>query len=147
MLIVKFSNAQSIPINDTSYFTLVATQFQLERDEKGNYKFAYNKIDYTNCSFFYDQFVLKNQTDYYNTNNLKDGFCFNTSLYNFTIGGAFPTRFFSNINYKVNKCVNSTSSKIICKPIEQINKMLTIVISNYIILTNILIQTYMINLL
>lgn len=117
--IVVILDSYGIPFRDPRYFTLNILFYQNIRYPNSTVSTTRTPFNQVNCSIHYDYFNSTNHTNEYATNLLSEGFCFDPS--NTSIGGSYLNEYFSNINYQVFKCVNSTANNNSCKPLSEIN--------------------------
>lgn len=123
-LIATMVDANGVIFNDPSYFSLSLTQYLLNRYENGTYTVASLDLKITNCTRFINIFEKHNLLNDFLSNNLSEGICFDFLETGLQIGGTYTSNYLSSINYKVQTCVNSTNSKVVCKPKDEIQQKL-----------------------
>ena len=111
-----------MPLNDPSIYTLGVSQFKRSRQKDDSMLSEYIPLKKANCSIHKETFKQRGFEAEYIGNALESGVCFDST--NLVIGGLFSTDYFSNVNFQVKRCVNSTDSKVICKPKEVIDDRL-----------------------
>jgi hypothetical protein len=106
-------------LNDSSYFTFSAYFWEFSLNSTNLEPIVkYSEYFFEPCR----------QSDYNNFGKkvLENTFCLNANKYNLTISGLYgdPTYGLSILNLNVNRCINSTKSKVVCKPKQKIDEYL-----------------------
>lgn len=122
IFIAQFQDDSNQAFDDPTYFNIEIIHFLLRRNETGSTVVTKYPIPKTNCSIYYDHYDKLNMSSIFIGNNFNIGYCFDNNYDNMTIGGAFTSNYFSEINYKLKPCVNSTLNKNFCKTPAQIAK-------------------------
>jgi hypothetical protein len=111
-----------MPLNDPSIYSLGVSQFKRSRQKDDSMLSEYIPLKNVNCNIHKETFKQRGFEAEYIGNGIESGICFNST--NLVIGGLFSTDYFSNVNFQVKRCANSTDSKVICKPKEVIDDRL-----------------------
>jgi hypothetical protein len=122
--VITFLDRNFQPLYDDSLFTMDLSQFKRERQSDGNMLTQYIPLNKTSCSMYRDEFKQRGFDKEYIGNSMDSAICFDNKIPGLILGGDFSSDYFSNINFKIKRCVNSTNSKIICKPKEVIDDKL-----------------------
>jgi hypothetical protein len=121
---ITFMNRNFEPIYDPTLFTMEWTQFKREKQSDGSILTQNIPIQTTNCEIYQEEFIKRGYGDEFVGNNVKLGSCFDNQKTQMVIGGDFNQDYFSNINFKVKRCVNSSKSEVVCKSKEEIDDKL-----------------------
>jgi hypothetical protein len=100
---------------DDTIFTMEFSQFKRQRQNDGSMLTQYIKLNQTKCTMYEEEFKRRGFYKNYIANDIQSGVCFDNTSPGLVIGGDFGSDYFSNINFKIKRCVNSTNSKVICK--------------------------------
>ncbi len=120
LYISMFQTKDFLPFSDPSYLTIETYQFVVRRLENGSQTFDYIPLKQVDCKIYFDSFKKKGFEKDYNNNLLDQGICIDTD--NLVLGGSFTGDYFSNVNYRMKKCVNTTNSNITCKSQSEIDE-------------------------
>lgn len=121
---IAFLDRDFQPLYDDSLFTMEFSQFKRERLNDGNTITRYIPLNRTRCSMYKEEFKRRGFDKEYIANNIELGVCFDNQKPELILGGEFSSNYFSNINFRIKRCVNSSSSLTICKPTEIIDDKL-----------------------
>ena len=109
-------------INDPSIGYIEGT-YERMVSVNGTLKQTITKLTFFNCTNLYDKFVKREQGNRFKSLGLYNYTCFkNTNNDPIILGGIYGTNFYGNIAIYLKKCVNDSSSNIICKDEETIEK-------------------------
>jgi hypothetical protein len=122
--VVGFLDRNFQPLYDDSLFTMEFSQFKREMQSDGNMLTRYIPLNKTSCSMYRDEFKKRGFEKEYTANRIDLAVCFDNKIPGLILGGDFNSDYYSNINFKIKRCVNSTNSNIICKPKELIDDKL-----------------------
>ena len=90
----------------------------------GTFQNSKTKLNFMNCSNLYDNFKKYNQEKLFNSLSLSEYICFENFNEPVILGGVYGSDFYGNIAIYIKKCKNESSSDIICKDQETIDKTL-----------------------
>ena len=90
----------------------------------GTFQNSKTKLNFMNCSNLYDNFKKINQEKLFNSLSLSQYICFENFNEPIILGGVYGSEFYGNIAIYIKKCKNESSSDIICKDQETIDKTL-----------------------
>jgi hypothetical protein len=120
--IANFLTNDYVPFKDSSYFTIETNLFEVKRYKNGTSSFNNYPLKQVNCSIYKEKYKQKGFEKDFTYNNLDRGICIDINSQEIVLGGNFISEYFSNFNYKLKKCVNSTDSSIICKSSSEIDE-------------------------
>lgn len=124
-MIAQFQDNNNKPFDDPTYFNIEISHFLATRNEKGIFSSSRKVLNNTNCTDYYSYYAAANISDQFQANTLSVGSCFDMIKNNITIGGSYTGNYFSEVNYRMKPCVNSTANNNTCKSPSDINKMIT----------------------
>lgn len=122
IFVAQYLNRNFEVFRDESVFSLQISLFQNIRYNNGSAFATRTELQQINCSMYFDYFNSLNVSASFDGDGLKTGYCFDNR--NISIGGAYVSDYFANIEYSIFKCVNSTNSNITCKSTEEIDRLL-----------------------
>lgn len=108
---------------DPTYFSFEVVLTQYNRTNSSQIR-TNNVLNFSLCKDIPETFVNDrfNYSDKVRINQVDKLFCLQNN--DQTLEGAYTMQYFANIRILATKCKNSTTSKIICKPPDEINKIL-----------------------
>ena len=109
-------------INDPSIGQIIAS-YEKTTTINGEFNFEIINLDFMNCSNVYHLFNELGVSDRFNSTGLLNYNCYNYSQ-PIIIGGKYGTEFYSNLDFNIVKCRNSSKSNIICKSEEEIDSLI-----------------------
>ena len=109
-------------INDPSIGQIIAS-YEKTTTINGEFNFEIINLDFMNCSNVYHLFNELGVSDRFNSTGLLNYNCYNYSQ-PIIIGGKYGIEFYSNLDFNIVKCRNSSKSNIICKSEEEINSIM-----------------------
>jgi hypothetical protein len=120
--IANFLTSDYVPFKDSSYFTIETNLFEVKRYTNGTATFNNYPLKQVNCSKYKEKYKEKGFEKDFTNNNLDRAICIDLNSQDIVLGGNFITEYFSNFNYKIKKCVNSTDSSVMCKSPSEIDE-------------------------
>jgi len=117
LLAFQIVDKNFVPLNDDSIFTITSRQFINNQTAKNPFQSIPIKLH--NCSEAIEDFKVLNLTRYYEKNSMTNAYCMENGTK--IVGGEFNTAYFSNLWLEVRFCLNSTTSKTVCKSQEVID--------------------------
>ena len=109
--------------NDPSYFSIEIYKNEIIR-KNGSEQYNNFHLPKYDCGNYYDYFVKEGFEEDYKSTQLSLGTCFDIYSKEYIIGGNSIKDYFSNILFRVQRCVNGTDIGVICKPDEKITEKL-----------------------
>jgi hypothetical protein len=122
--IASFLTRDFQPFNDPSYLTIETNLFEVKRYDNGTSTFNYYPINQIKCTEYREEFKKKGFEKDFDANHLSHGICLDLKSKEIVMGGNFASNYFSNFNYNLKKCVNTSESNIICKPQDVIDDII-----------------------
>ena len=119
---IAFRNSNYKIINDPTIGYIEGT-YEKMVSVNGTLKQTTTKLIFFNCSNLYDKFEKLEQGNRFKSLGLSNYSCFkNANNDPIILGGVYGTDFYGNLAFYIKKCVNDSSSNIICKDEETIEK-------------------------
>jgi hypothetical protein len=113
--VIGFLDRNFEPLYDDSLFTMEFSQFKREKQTDGNMLTRNIPLNKTNCGMYREEFKKRGFEREYLSNSIELAVCFDYKTPGLILGGNFNSDYFSNVNLKIKRCINSTNSKTICK--------------------------------
>lgn len=111
-------------LKDDSLYTIEFSQFKRERQPDNSVKTEYISMNKTSCQMYQQEFINRGFEAEYKALNLDQIMCFDNQVPGVILGGDFNLDYYSNLNVRMKRCVNSTKSKTVCKSSQEIDNRL-----------------------
>ena len=114
-------------ITDPSIASVVPIYERMHTNEEGKFIQEQIELDIVNCSNYIELFRELGVEYQYNSNGVKDYFCFNGTTYGepIILGGKYGSEFYGDLAITVKKCIDSDENAakgIKCKPEAEVNE-------------------------